>query len=114
MTASASTSSAVRMSSRKISLTHFHDWRREPEFPSNFRILRGEGAAGVRDGLDEGVQCSCRGFAPRGLAFRERLCDGSAVWARGWQRAHRRAGLRDCFLDAFAFGAGEIVQDDAV
>jgi hypothetical protein len=42
-----------------------------------------------RDGLDEGVKCSCRGFSQRGLEFRENLFDWIEVWAIGWQIAAR-------------------------
>jgi hypothetical protein len=54
-----------------------------------------KGVEGIRDGLDEGVKCSCRGFSQRGLEFRESLFDWIEVWAVGWQIAHCRAGLLD-------------------
>lgn len=63
----------------------------------NLRILLGEGIEGVGDGLDEGVECSCRGFSQRGLEFRESLFDWIKVGAIGRQIAHCRAGLLDCF-----------------
>ena len=59
-----------------------------------------------------GVECSCRGFSQRGLEFRESLFDWIEVI--GWQIAHCRAGLLDCFLDAFDFVAGKIVHDDDI
>ena len=53
-------------------------------------------------------------FRSAALSFAKTCSIGLEVWAIGWQIAHCRAGLLDCFLDAFDVVAGKIVHDDDI